>query len=194
MTILYQRIQPDNFSDYGVTKNPKLSGDVSFIDGAKIEEPLPKRLIFEVDYPAGEEPPHFLGDVVPVFSDRLVETLREAGVDNFEAFPAVLRNPDTGKEWKNFWAVNTLGLVSWVNLKHSEYDTLMKASPAGVGVPLLGFTTIVLDKKKTRDDLLMFRLAESPSTLLIHDRVFQYLVAHTPPGKWRFDAFDVEVR
>ena len=194
MTILYQRIEPDNFSDYGVTQKPDLPGDVSFLRGARITEKLPNPLVFEVDYPKSEEPPHLLGDVIPIASDRLVRELRNAGVDNFETFPAVLHNPSTRKEWKDFWAFNALGLVAWVNMEESEYDTIMKGSSKGVRTPLVGFHTIVHDKTKTRDDLLMFRLAESPSALIIHDRVDKHLVAHTPPGGWRFDAIDVDVR
>jgi len=193
MSILYQRIEPDNFSDYGVTGKPELPGDVSFLRGARIMQTLPDPLVFEVDYPKGEEPPHLLGDVIPIASDTLVRELRNAGVDNFEVFPAVLRNPSTGKEWRNFWAFNELGLVAWVNMQESEYDTIMKGSAGGVRTPLLGFHKIVLDSKKVRDDLLMFRLAESPGALIIHDRVDKHLVAHTPPGGWRFDAVDVEV-
>jgi hypothetical protein len=194
MAILYQRIERHNFSDFGVTGNPALPGDISFRRGAAIEEPLPSPLVFEVDYPPGEEPPHLLGNVIPVFSDRLVRALRAAGADNFEAFPAILRNPATGATWDKYWAVNVLGIVAWANLQESEYDTIMEGDPEGVTTPLLGFHTIVLDAKKTRDDLLMFRLAESPSALLIHDRVFDYLVANRPQGGWRFDAIDVDVR
>lgn len=194
MSDVYQQIEPDNYADYGVTQNPELDSDVSFIDGARITEPLPNPLVFEVNFPKGESPPHFLGDSIPLFSDRLVQVLRKAGADNFEAFPAVLRNPDTGAEWRDYWAVNVLGLVAWANLEESEYDTLMDGDPEGVETPLLGFHTIVLDRRKTRDDLLMFRLAESPSTLIIHDRVDKIIDANRPPDGWRFDAIEVDVR
>lgn len=194
MTILYRRIAPDNFSNYGVTKEPELPRSVSFFRGAVIEDQLTTPLVFEVNYPAGTEPPHLLGILIPIVSSQLLEVLRAAGVDNFQVFPAVLRNPDTGAEWGGFWAFNTLGLVSWVSMPESTYDTIMKGSAGGVNTPLLGFQTIVLDKNKTRDDVLMFRLAESPHSLLIHDRVYKHLVANTPPGKWRFKSWGIDVR
>jgi len=194
MTVLYHSIEPSAYIDYKVTKEPELSREISFTGGERITEPLPVPLVFEVDYPKGEEAPHCLGQVISLFSDRLLQQFREAGVDNFQTFPAVLRNPATGEEWKNYQAFNALGLVRWVNMAESEYDTIMEGSPDGVDVPLLGFQTIVLDKKKTRDELLMFRLAESPPSLLIHTRVKKHLVANKPRGGWRFTTRDVDVR
>ena len=194
MAILYHQIEPDNFSDYGVTLEPELADDVSFLRGARIEERLASPLVFEVDYPSGEDPQHLLGDTIQIFSDRLVKVLRSAGADNFETFPAVLRNPETGAEWKGFQAVNVLGIVGWANLEESEYDTIMEGDAEGVTTPLVGFHTIVIDARKTRDDLLMFRLAEMPSALVIHDRVKKVIVANRPKDGWRFDAIAIDAR
>src|SRR4051812_18141118 len=80
--ILYHHIEPDNYSDYGVTRNPRLPDDVSFIEGSPIDVALDTPLVFEVNYPTGEQPPHFIGDRIAVFSNQLVEVLRDAGVDN----------------------------------------------------------------------------------------------------------------
>jgi len=191
MTVLYHQIEPDNYSDYSVTKKPKLPDGVSFIKGVLINEALPAPLIFEVDYPTRDDVPHFLGDTIPIFSGYLVQTLKAAGVDNFQVFPAVLRNPKSNAEWTDFWAFNAIGLIAAANIDESEYDTLMEGDAEGVEVPLLAFDEIVLEKKKTHDQS-MFRLAESPSVLLIHDRINRYVDAHDPPDGWGFDATEIE--
>lgn len=189
MSIQYHHIEPDNYADYGITKKPKLG--VSFIRGVPITTPLPNPLVFEIDYPDGSVLPHFLGDTIPVFSDRLVQTLRSAGVDNFQVFSAILRNPTTGIEWTDYWAFNAVGLVAAAKLEESDFDTLMGDDPEGVDVPLLAFNNLVLDKKKTRK-LLMFRLTQSPSTLLIHDKVNIHIDANRPPEGWNFDATAID--
>ena len=38
----------------------------------------------------------------------------------------------------------------------------------------------------------MFRLAESPHCLLIHDRINKYLDDNPPPDGWGFDATEIE--
>lgn len=192
MPTLYHHIEPDNFAKFGVTENPSLPDEVSFIDGQPMNISLPNPLVFMVNYPARSEPPHLLGDTIPVFSALLVETLKAAGVDNFEVFPAVLKNPKTGKEWNGYFAFNALGIMAAANLSESKYDTLMKGDPEGVETPLVGFHTIVLDKAKVQD-LLMLRLAESPEVLLVHDTVMNQIVANRPASGWGFDATEVDV-
>jgi len=190
MAHLYHQITTDNYLDYGVTKNPKLPGGVSFLAGAQIQGPLPSPLVFQVDFPTRQDVPHLLGDSIPIVSDYLSKTLRGCGVDNFQLFPAVLRNPKTRIEWDGFWAFNAIGLVAAAKMDKSKSDLLMEGDPEGVDVPLRAFTDLVLDAKKTRG-LLMFRLAEAPPTLLIEDRVNKYIDAHDPPDGWGFDAIEV---
>ncbi len=184
MTALYHHMQRDNFDDYGVITNPQLPDFVSFIKGALIRETLPVPLVFEVSHPVRAAVPHLLGNAIPLMSDYLVKTLRAAGVDNLQVFPAILKSK-AGEQWEGWWAVNTLGLVAAADLEKSEYDTLMKGAAGGVEVPLLAFTKLVLVAAKTHD-FSLFRLAESPSTLLIHDRLNKYLDSHDPPDGWGY--------
>ena len=39
----------------------------------------------------------------------------------------------------------------------------------------------------------MFRLADSPSMLLVHDRVLRALRAATPPEGWGFTPLEIEL-
>ena len=188
MAILYYKITSDIYSDFGVTRNPTLPPSASFILGARIFDPLPTPMAFEVNYP--DQPRHLVGDSIVVISELLIRALQSIGVDNFEAFPAILRNPTTGAEWTDYWAFNVLGLVAAAH-GSSSADTLIPGNTEGVSTPLLGFRTLILDKKKTRD-LSMFRLAESPSTLLVHKRVREALRAKKPQGGWGFSSVEID--
>jgi hypothetical protein len=187
---MYYIIEPDNFDNYGVTRNPPLDDDISFIDGVLLAN-VPSPLVFEVNYPTAARPPHLLGDTIPVISDVLLRVLRDAGVDNFQAFVAILRNPATHSEWKDYWALNVIGQLDAANMQASTFDIIMEGDAEGVESPLVAFDTLVLDEKKT-SNALMFRLTQSPDTLLWHDRVLEHVVAATPTGGWGFDATEVD--
>lgn len=92
---------------------------------------------------------------------RLYEALRSTGVDNLQSFPAIVERPDTGETFEDYLVINVLGLVSCAVLKQSEIDPLGE---------LHYFHKLVIDRARTHE-LLLFRLAEYPPTILIHDRV-----------------------
>ena len=192
MAILYHHIDSSSSDDHHVTQEPDLVSAGAFRYGVRVDVDVPDPLVFEVDYPSKESVPHFVGETTPVFSDQLVKTFRSAGVENFQLFPAVLRNPATGAEWDGFWVFHAIGLIAAADLERSESDTIMKgARKGGPSVPLVGFQVLVLDQSKTRN-AMMFRLAESPDILLIHDRVLEHIKAHRPPNGWGFDATEID--
>jgi len=192
LATLYYHVEADYYSDYGVTMNPDLPDDVSFVKGEIITVQLPDPMEFEVNFPSDKDVPHFIGfNSLPVLSELLLKTIMSCGVDNFQTFPAILKNPETGKFWKGFFALNVIGILAAADPVKSESDIIMEGDPDGVDVPLVGFNTIVLDKSKTYD-MLMFRLAESPSTLLIHDTVYNHIVANKPATGWNFIATEVD--
>ncbi len=189
--MLYHHIDSSKSDEHSVTGEPALPGEISFIKGAHIGAVLSDPLVFEVDYPSREALPHFVGITIPVFSTSLVETFRSAGVENFQVFPAVLRNPAIGAEWGGYWAFNVIGVLVAADLEKSNADTILGGDPQGVSAPLLGFKELVLEKKRARN-MPMFRLAESPSILLIHDHVLAHIKARRPPNGWGFEATEIE--
>lgn len=82
---------------------------------------------------------------------KLVETIRSAGVDNLEIFPAVVTWPE--KDWviEDYVVVNIVGLVSCAVKDKSDTSPLADVDY---------FHGITIDPSKT-NNLLMFRLAES---------------------------------
>jgi hypothetical protein len=178
----YYLFETNNYLDYGVTQNPKLGDELSFLSGRVITGKMPE-LVFEVNFPAEEKLPHFLGNEIPLLSKTLVDALQKAGIDSFQVFPAILLNSATGQSWNNYVAFNTIGLIKAVNMEKSDFDILMEGDDEGIEIPLVAFREIILDKNKT-NDALMFRTAESPVNLVVQSRVITYLGDNRPKDGW----------
>lgn len=191
MIPMYKLIEPDIYSDHRIVENPALPPTLSFQDGVLIQEPLPSPLVFRVDFPKSAMLPHLLGDIILVASDRFVATLRKAGVDNFQLFPAVLRNPEVGAEWTGFHAFNVLGLLDAADMNASRYLTIMEGE--GHLPPVVNFEELVLARAATHDQP-MFRVLQSSSLLAVHQRVVDVLKRESPPEGWGITATTVEVR
>jgi hypothetical protein len=106
-----------------------------------------------------------------IMSKRLVETLRQAGADNLQTFPAEITNTTTQEVIRDFVAVNVVGLVSAAN------------DAASTATPVAGkkfFHKLVIDPKRAAG-LLVFRLAESLIDIIVEERVAKAVQA----GKFR---------
>lgn len=140
---------------------------ISLIRGSLLPDdlPVPFRYTMRVDADAEGVPqqPRMFSFFPSrsVMEARLVETLQAAGVDNLQLFPAVLRHPEAGSEYTNYFTVNVVGLVSCANVGESTAEPL---------ADVYYFHDLVIDPAKTRD-LLLFRLAESPMEIIVHERV-----------------------
>ena len=186
----YFEVESDNFLDFGVTKSPKL-GSQSILGGRIIKQDLLPPLVYEIDFPNDVELPHFLTGGTVLASQRLINLLRSQGVENFQAFHAELLNPDTGKKWSQYYLFNVIGLIKAANMDKSDYDELMPASPDGINIPLVAFNKISIDKSKTRDTL-MFRLAEDPTVLIVHEKIVDALDDNRPEEGWGIDVIELE--
>lgn len=170
---MYYQFLTSPLAEFGITNYPRFDG-VSFTVGREIDRELPRPLIFPADTTAANPPPDFTQRVIPVMSSRLLAALREAGVDNLQSFEARLENPETGESWTGFSAVNIVGTIECADLGRSDYSEL--------GGDLLSFSWLVIDPKRAKG-ALFFRLAESPSTIIAHRRVGDYLYDPKRP-KW----------
>ncbi len=54
-------------------------------------------------------------------SKRFLELLQQAGIDNFQIFPIIIKSEEGGVVWDNYFGVNILGLISCANLSKSTY-------------------------------------------------------------------------
>jgi hypothetical protein len=120
-------------------------------------------------------PAYFDWSYYSLLRDDLAQALKDAGVDNLQFFPAIIHDPESGKSYTNYKTFNLVGLVSAADMSKSEGESLTG------GPPLIDvfFTKLVLDESKTHN-ILMFRLAEAPSTILVHQSVKDYLEKNFP--------------
>jgi len=187
----YYRLEPGIHELYGIADYPQLPDDVSFLTGRPIATALPGPLVFAVNHPKGETPKHLLGMQVPVVSDLLLQAMAASGIDNFQIFPALLRSAGTGEQWSGYHAFNAIGLIDATDMRGSKYEEIMAGNDE---VPaLLDFETLVIDGSRTRN-LLLFRLAQNPGAMLVHERVRSELRQRKPPGGWGFTMFEVPAR
>jgi hypothetical protein len=110
------------------------------------------------------EPHDFQDNNVPLMSARLKEAIESVGIDNINFFPVTLRNPATERTYEYF-AFNLIGLVAAADLAKSQI-----ASHDGDFMGDSQIHNLVLDESKAHG-LLMFRLKEKYSTLLVHHKV-----------------------
>ncbi|WP_018277943.1 imm11 family protein, partial [Teredinibacter turnerae] len=106
----------------------------------------------------------------PLFRDDLLEILYACGVDNFDVYSTEILDPDSGKVYKNYKAVNIIGAVAAADMEKSEYVL-------SDGIPLIDvpFDKLVLRKDEIQD-LLIFRLAENLTTILVHESIRNVLL------------------
>jgi hypothetical protein len=90
-------------------------------------------------------------------------------VDNLQLYQARLRGPESQRVFDDFYVVNVVGAVSCADLSKSEYEP-----PPGRPTISVAFEKLVIDESKTRGALL-FRLAESLSTIIVHEGVKRHL-------------------
>lgn len=171
------------------TLNFKL--DVSFIRGQAIRGTLPEPLRFSGLLP-DDRPPHFLeGDSIPVISKLLLSALKEAGVDNFEVFPAVVYSTKKQKEWDDYFAFNEIGVLDIVNLVQSKYDTIMPGN--AVIPPFLGFHNVVFSNEKLKNNPKLFRILQNKTMLFVNSQVIDSLTDSSPPEHWGIDAIEIDL-
>lgn len=100
--------------------------------------------------------------VGPTMSLELIKTIQDVGVDNLEVYPAIFVNIGTGEEFNNWHAaVNVVGLVSCADLNQSKSQPLASKHY---------FHELKIDAKKAIG-LFMFRLAEQPMDIILHEKV-----------------------
>ncbi len=99
---------------------------------------------------------------IPLFSVRLIKVLEDCGVDNIQLFDAELISPD-GDVFKNYKAVNIIGLVECADMEKSDFLP-------GTKPPMVSFSKVVIDKSKAKD-LDFFRMQENSLYIVLSQRI-----------------------
>ncbi|MTI28902.1 hypothetical protein [Fulvivirga kasyanovii] len=121
----YYLLRTDTYLDHGVTECPPCRYDTGFLRGVEVRKQSLPPMHFQVDFQKDEAMPHFLDYTVPLASRSFLKVLKKIGIVNFQAFPAFVRNAETGQEWNDYYAFNVIGLLKCANLERSDYDILM---------------------------------------------------------------------
>jgi hypothetical protein len=103
--------------------------------------------------------------VPPIMSKRMYEVLKSAGVLNLQVFDATIQSQDHTVKLKDFLAFNLIGLVKAADMKKSRF------SPHNSSREIDAWFDHLQLKDEIRTDLLMFRLAEYTSTIVVHESV-----------------------
>jgi hypothetical protein len=84
-----------------------------FASDVKIPDPL-EFTLWPVDPNSpydGPEMPVYFDEEIPLFREDLIFAMQEYGVDNVDAYNARITDPDNGKQYTNYKAVNIVGVV-----------------------------------------------------------------------------------
>ncbi len=186
----YFWIREDWRRDHTIS-SPVLDNDeIDFCAGQLITEPLPKPLVFDTFYGPGSHPHHYFDYAtdIPVVSALFIDALKKCGVDNFQLFPAVIRNSKEKIKWEEYFAFNVIGMINATDLENSEYTEIMPGNDDDIP-PLGSFTVIALheDRIKGQD---MFREPVG-GNLIMSERVARKLVELKPENGFGFIADEV---
>lgn len=159
----------DRVDSFVVDGMPDIQPAGPWYSGERFEVAPVTPIVFDLERDGSTVLPDFFDAAIPVFSARLCQALRDAGVHNFDAYPASLRNVDRGETISGYFAVNIIGLVACADMQKSEY-----LDPTGTGMTTVFFSELRIDPVRSRG-LDLFRLAESVGELLVSDRLLSRL-------------------
>ena len=168
---MYYLMETDYFEKPNVYRTDSLITEFKFkpsrwVTGQLIGEPKqPLRVEFWQN--GGDGLAEIYLDSVPLFSSEFIAALREVGVRNLQCFPVEITEREGGTIHKSYEAVNILGCVQCADMTKSEFTDFI-----GQGITAVSFRHLLLDGKKC-SNFLIFRLAESVTSIIVHEVVKQ---------------------
>jgi hypothetical protein len=149
-----------------ITGHTEVTGAYLWTAGQKFPEPVPRQtLMLNAEY--GTNFPAFFDTTIPVMSDELIQAFRDAGIDNFDAYPMILKRQDTGEEYSNYKAVNFIGAIDCIDMDESVFKLNKRGKPRN-------FRSITINESKTQG-AKAFRLAVGPDLLVVNEEVAEKL-------------------
>lgn len=190
---MYYRFKENLYLEYGTTHDPEMPWTTSFLSGSMLTDKFNEPLKFIVDNPANEPPLGIEGICVPAFSKALVDVFKNNGVDNWQLYDAILVNEITNQSWDDYYAVNILGIISCVDLDASQVTEIAKRPGGNENNSLYNIHKLVINPDKIQGALI-FRLAEEPGTIVIHEKLVEALKSNPNPNglKWGVSCLPIE--
>lgn len=142
----------------------------SWISGVRMADPPPDpiELTWDPMREDGLRKAYYESSVV-LMAKGLVLALREAGVDNLDTYPVIVRSTKNGDICGDYVAVNVIGSIAAADMEKSV------VLDEGAGMVDVIFSSLVIDENKARGQLF-FRLAESAGALVVHEPVRDHLL------------------
>lgn len=137
-------------------------------EGIKLEEGVPEPLVYTF------KPGHihsYYDATYPIMSDELLNALTRYGVNNIDVYESIIHQQGSDVPITNFKTVNVIGLVSALDEDESDAESL------GMGEGPMSprfFKKLKISSEKAHG-LLLFRLAEKVSEIVIHRTIKEKL-------------------
>ncbi len=148
-----------------LAKGPSLN-DPPWFHGGRVAEDFDVPLIYRLNPKrAGNLKAMYDDTAYPVMRDDLIEALKAVGVDNLQLFSAVIIDPATGAEHRNYKAFNIVGVVAAADMEKSERMPTTDSTMIDVD-----FSSLAIDEAKA-SPFRLFRLAESVNAIIVDDVV-----------------------
>lgn len=162
---------------------PKPSAFVGWMGGKTFTKPPNVPVVVRIKEGYEHSDPPAFKNVPQVMTVEFLDALRSAGVDNIDVYDAILESADGNVRLSGYKAYNIVGVVSAADLGKTEFSPGNPSRQIDASI-----RSLAVDETKTKG-LLLFRLAESVDTILIHNSIKAALetrkfigVSFTPPN------------
>ncbi len=150
-----------------IGEQPNLSelsggGLLNWTAGIKFNETIPEPLTFKLNMNSGNYITDFFPPAIPLMSVGFLSALQKSGVDNIDAYDAILLGKDGQPLNEEFKAVNIIGRIACADLDKSICDVDDQDDPVGVD-----FESLVIDVNRAQG-AKFFRLHEAVNAIIVH--------------------------
>lgn len=158
---MYYNLSVSVYQDLGVTDYKEVSNyAANFTCGKYNKEPIDQNFEVEVNFTEKDPPTDYISSYIHLMSNRFIQALKNAGVDNLQTYPITLKNSELGLYWKDYSIVNFVGIMACADLERSVIGNKLFSGYT--------FKKLVVDVEKANGALL-FILEESASgEVLVH--------------------------
>ncbi len=153
-----------------IDRYPDVEEVLSWLTGKKFDIEVREPLEFILDDDSEGRLSDYFNGSPPLMSNRLIAALREAGVDNIDTYPAVLKDGSGGIVSDDYVAINVVGVI-----RAADMSASVPAPEIPAELMDTSFDSLVIDESKTGGKLL-FRLAECVTGIVIHEKVKNHLI------------------